>query len=60
MDEKILQLVRALHQDLVDSYPTLTLKWLEEEAEKQLNGARPTGGPGIFLNDYLKKAGFIA
>lgn len=59
MDDKIKQLVRALYQDLKESYPSFTYDWLEAEAEKQIAGASPTGGPGMFLNNYLRKAGFI-
>lgn len=59
MDENVKQLVKALHKDLRSTYPSLTLEWLEAEAEKQLSGAVPTGGPGMLLNNYLRKAGFI-
>lgn len=52
-------LVRAAYEDAQKTWPSLTLDWLETEAANQLRGARPTGGPGVFLNDCLKKAGLL-
>ena len=54
------KLVQALYRDLKKSYPSLTLEWLTKEAEKQIAGQPPTGGPGMFLNEPLKKAGYIS
>jgi len=59
MNDTMKRLVEALYMDLRQSYPSLTLVWLMEEAESQLSGVHPRGGPGVFLNDYLRKAGFI-
>ena len=53
------ELVNALYLDLKESYTSLTRDWLKAEAEKQLAGAKPTGGPGMFLNSYLKKTGLL-
>jgi len=52
------ELVNALYLDLKDSYG-LTREYLKEEAEKQLAGGLPTGGPGMFLNRCLKQAGLL-
>ena len=54
------EVVKALYLDLVESYPDLTLEWLKEEAEKQIAGRLPAGGPGMLLNRYLQKTGFIS
>jgi hypothetical protein len=59
MDKKVKQLVHALWVDLHKTYPSLTETWLVEEAERQLRGEKPTGGPGAFLADYLHRAGFV-
>ena len=53
------ELAEALYADLKESYPSLTLSWVAEEAKKQIAGARPTGGPGMFLNSSLRKAGLL-
>ena len=53
------ELVKALYLDLQESYPSFTYAWLLAEADKQLAGSEPTGGPGVFLNDYLIKCGLL-
>ncbi|KKM88986.1 hypothetical protein LCGC14_1253250 [marine sediment metagenome] len=53
------ELVEALYLDLKESYSSLTREWLKAEAEKQLAGASPTGGPGMFLKNYLEKADLL-
>ena len=53
------ELVNAAYLDLKESYSSLTREWLEVEANKQLAGEQPTGGQGMFLNRYLKKAGLL-
>lgn len=53
------QLVRALYLDLRESYSSLTYEWLLAEADRQLAGSKPTGGPGMFLNNALAKAGLL-
>lgn len=53
------EVVKALYQDLKESYHSLTYEWLLTEADKLLAGAKPTGGPGMFLNNYLIKMGLI-
>jgi len=53
------ELVNALYLDLKKTYTSLIRDWLKAEAEKQLAGANPTGGPGMFLNSYLKKTGLL-
>ena len=57
MDKPIEELIEALYKDLKESYPSLTLDWLRQEAESQLAGNPPRGGPSMFLNRYLKKLG---
>ncbi len=51
------KLVKAVFQDARETWTSLTWDWLKEEAEKQIAGSQPTGGPGVFLNDYLRRAG---
>lgn len=53
------ELIKALYQDLRESYPSLTYAWLLEEADKQLAGAKPTGTPGMYLNNYLGRTGLL-
>ena len=53
------EVVNALYLDLKETYTDITREWLKAEAEKQLAGASPTGGPGMFLNNYLKKTGLL-
>ena len=47
--------ITALHKDLVKTWPALTLEWMLEEGQSQVNGARPKGSPGTYILDYLKK-----
>ena len=56
MDAKTKELVVAVWQDARKTWSSLTLAWLMEEAERQLAGERPTGGPGVFLAEYLIRA----
>ena len=53
------ELVNALYLDLKESYPSLTREWIKAEADKQIAGGIPTGGPGMFLNRYLKEVGLL-
>lgn len=53
------RLVKAAYQDLRQTYTSLTYEWLKDEAEKQLGGEGPTGGPGVLLQRYLRAAGFL-
>ena len=58
--EKLLkELLSALYLDLRESYTSLTYEWLKAEANKQMDGAIPSGGPAMFLNRYLIKVGLI-
>ena len=58
MTPQQLSLVRATWKDAKRTWP-VPWDWFEAEAEKQLAGAKPTGGPGVFLNDLLLKAGYV-
>ena len=59
-NKDVWDLVCAVHQDLVKTYGTqLTRDWLMAEANCQLAGMLPKGGPGMFLNGFLIKAGYI-
>jgi len=51
------EVVEALYLDLRESYSSLTLEWVKAEAEKLIAGGTPTGGPGMFVDNYLKKFG---
>lgn len=53
------EVVEALYLDLKESYSDLTKEWLKTEAEKQIVGGIPAGGPGMFLNKYLKETGLL-
>ena len=53
------ELVKALYLDLRESYPSITEEWLKAEAKKQMAGGNPSGGPGVFINDYLSKLGLL-
>jgi len=55
MDQQVEDLVQTLWRDLRKTWSSLTLEWLREEAERQLAGERPRGGPGVMLADYLKR-----
>ena len=59
MERELEELVTAAWKDLRQSYSTLTLEWLQAEAERILNGEKPRGGPSMFLEGYLRRAGFI-
>jgi len=50
-------LCRALYADLHESYPSTTYVWLLAEADRLIAGGTPSGGPSMFLNSYLEKAG---
>lgn len=52
-------LVKALYLDLKESYSSLTYAWLLAEANKQIAGAQPIGGPSMFLSNYLSKCGLL-
>lgn len=54
-----IELAKAVYQDAKQTWTSLTWDWMERELEAQLAGERPTGGPGMFLNRYLKKAGIL-
>ena len=51
--------VKALYLDLHESYTSLTYTWLLAEADRLIAGGTPTGGPSMFLNDYLIKCGLL-
>lgn len=53
------EIVKALYQDLKESYSSLTLDWLTQEADRLIAGGQPSGGPSMFLNSYLTKVGLI-
>ena len=53
------EVVNALYLDLKESYSSITREWLKAEAEKQISGSPPTGGPGMFVQDYLEKLGLL-
>ncbi len=53
------EVVNALYLDLKESYSGITRESLKTEAERQLAGEKPTGGPGMFLNRYLKETGLL-
>ncbi len=53
------ELVKALYQDLHESYPSFTYAWLLAEADRLIAGGTPGGGPSMFLHDYLIKAGLL-
>ena len=55
-----LELVKALYLDLRESYSALTYAWLLAEANRLLAGGEPAGGPSMFLNNYLIKAGLLS
>jgi len=56
---KLRETVHDCYLDLRQSFYSLTETWLLEEASRQIAGTKPTGSPGMFLNDYLKKAGLL-
>ena len=53
------EIVKALYLDLQESYPKLTYAWLLAEADNQLAGAEASGGPGMYLNEFLVKSGLL-
>ena len=50
---------KALYLDLRESYPSFTYAWLLTEADRQIAGGKPSGGPSMFLHHYLIEAGLI-
>jgi len=60
MNSTLKMLVKDVYTDLKPSYPTLTLDWLLDEADKQVAGNQPMGAVGVFLNRYLKQIGTIS
>jgi hypothetical protein len=53
------QLVEAVYQDARQTWPQVTVRFLQDQAERVLSGQRPQGGPGVFLEDVFRRAGFI-
>ena len=53
------ELISAIYADARQTWPSITWEVLEEQAKKVMSGQKPQGGPGVFLEGYFKKAGFI-
>lgn len=51
--------IQAVHESLVESYPSLTLEYVTLEVLKLEQGEKPTNVIGMFAKSMLTKAGYL-
>lgn len=59
LSPEVRRLVGALKHDLAESYPSITLEWMEKEAADQLASEKPQGIIGLFIHKALEGAGHL-
>jgi len=56
MNPDVEKLVHAAWQDARRTWSSVTLEYMQEQASRILAGERPQGGPGVFLEDIMRRA----